>query len=666
MWRDDRWACVVRRWLVSAVCALVGSLGQAQAPGAPVVSFLEPQDGTVIPADAETVTIRFRLVSPDGVNLMRYQPFVNGHPGNDPIPIDPPAPQVELTMVWRGVRQFPDAIYTITVRAVDAKGREGSGTLTLVKGRGERPAQVEILQPRSGELVRGKVMIFVRARDEKGLQGLVVRAREQATARDQSIYTGTLHGQQVEVQVAWDTTSTHPQTGEPLFPDGVYLLQAWVLNEDKHRIFSNEVLVVVQNRVAQPVLSQVAPAPPPRGGATLGTGLAVLTGAHRLMVPSVPIAPLCVLLTPYPTRFDSGAPTVAVPSATRWPLRFVDASVTPSSVPVRSPSALSSTEVAQPQRATPSVTARSPLQFPTPQEEPFALSRQVGFSTAPLNAVPKVANALAISRSVPTFSSSPTVATTLPKQLTPEQTAVPVLPAPVVAFNEQQRTLQPVVASSVVGRAVLPTQREAGIAAQAPEPERILPHPMPPRVALPQRSASNSTSVQPALQPLHGFRYTVIAGDTLKDLAERFGVDVHALASANELPVDAPLRIGQRLWVPARPVKVWVDGRLVQSPLPAFIRNDTVVGPLRAVVEASGGSVDWDNTRKQAIAVLGPRRIAATIGHAALQVNGEAVPLSIAPFLLGNRTFLPLRPLGQAMGKTVEWWRGTLRLNATK
>jgi hypothetical protein len=86
---------------------------------------------------------------------MRYQPFVNGHPGNDPIPIEPPSPEVELALVWQGVRQFPDGVYTITIRVVDAKGREGSGSLRLIKGQVPRPAKVDIVSPTSGALVRG-------------------------------------------------------------------------------------------------------------------------------------------------------------------------------------------------------------------------------------------------------------------------------------------------------------------------------------------------------------------------------------------------------------------------------------------------------------------------------------------------------------------------------
>jgi LysM repeat protein len=586
MWRDGSQR---RRfwWLVGVLGILALGNGWGQDQAIPKVTFVEPQEDAVIPADAETVTIRFRLTSPDGTNLMRYQPFVNGHPGNDPIPIDPPSPEVELALVWRGVRQFPDGVYTITIRVVDAKGREGGGSLRLIKGQVPRPAKVDIVSPTSGALVRGTVIVLIRARDDKGLRGLVLRAKEQATSRDQSIYTGTLRGQEVEVQVLWDTTVTHPNTGEPFFPDGAYLLQAWVVNEQGQRTFSNEVLVIVQNKVAQPVLSQATPAPPPRGDATLTTATTMAT--TTLALPTVAMTPLIAMLNPLPTP-----------------------------------------------------TSRLQPQSSSPQRAPLASG-----VSAPLSAQPRP------TMGVQTFRTD----LALPKA-TGQVGALPVLPKP-----EGMKASLPEPPRFVLltaRRMAMASPSGSSVAASLPEPERVLPLPELPHPAAPTPARQQVRS--PKLQPLHGFRYTAIAGDTLQNLAERFGVEPEVLAAANGLSVRAPLRVGQQIWVPAPSVKVWVDDRLVNSETPAFLRDGMVIGPFRAIVEASGGVVDWDNTHKQAIATLGSLRLLATIGKKELVVNGERFVLPIAPFLLGNRTFLPLRSLGQALGKSVEWQEGTLRL----
>jgi hypothetical protein len=625
---------------VLGILALGNGWGQDQA--IPKVTFLEPQEDAVIPADAETVTIRFRLTSPDGTNLMRYQPFVNGHPGNDPIPIEPPSPEVELALIWRGVRQFPDGVYTITIRVVDAKGREGSGSLRLIKGQVSRPAKVDIVSPTSGALVRGTVIVFIRARDDKGLRGLVLRAKEQATSRDQSIYTGTLRGQEVEVQVRWDTTVTHPNTGEPLFPDGVYLLQAWVVNEQGQRTFSNEVLVIVQNKVAQPVLSQATPAPPPRGGATLTTATTMAT--TTLALPTVAMTPLIAMLNPLPTPTSRLQPQWTSPSGTRPSPRLAETMPRPLGVmPMPSaPSTLPSPQTAQGLELSRSVSPVPQSPLPLPQRAPLASG-----VSAPLSAQPRP------TMGVQTFRTD----LALPKA-TGQVGALPVLPKP-----EGMKASLPEPPRFVLltaRRMAMASPSGSSVAASLPEPERVLPLPELPHPAAPTPARQQVRS--PKLQPLHGFRYTAIAGDTLQNLAERFGVEPEVLAAANGLSVRAPLRVGQQIWVPAPSVKVWVDEHLVKSETPAFLRDGMVIGPFRAIVEASGGVVDWDNTHKQAIATLGSLRLLATIGRKELTVNGERLVLPIAPFLLGNRTFLPLRSLGQALGKSVEWQEGTLRL----
>ena len=641
MWRDGSQR---RRfwWLVGVLGILALGNGWGQDQAIPKVTFLEPQEDAVIPADAETVTIRFRLTSPDGTNLMRYQPFVNGHPGNDPIPIEPPSPEVELALVWRGVRQFPDGVYTITIRVVDAKGREGSGSLRLIKGQVSRPAKVDIVSPTSGALVRGTVIVFIRARDDKGLRGLVLRAKEQATSRDQSIYTGTLRGQEVEVQVRWDTTVTHPNTGEPLFPDGVYLLQAWVVNEQGQRTFSNEVLVIVQNKVAQPVLSQATPAPPPRGGATLTTATTMAT--TTLALPTVAMTPLIAMLNPLPTPTSRLQPQWTSPSGTRPSPQLAETMPHPLGVmPVPSaPSTLPSPQTAQGLELSRSVSPVPQSPSSPPQRAPLASG-----VSAPLSAQPRP------TMGVQTFRTD----LALPKA-TGQVGALPVLPKP-----EGMKASLPEPPRFVLltaRRMAMASPSGSSVAASLPEPERVLPLPELPHPAAPTPARQQVRS--PKLQPLHGFRYTAIAGDTLQNLAERFGVEPEVLAAANGLSVRAPLRVGQQIWVPAPSVKVWVDDRLVKSETPAFLRDGMVIGPFRAIVEASGGVVDWDNTHKQAIATLGSLRLLATIGRKELTVNGERLVLPIAPFLLGDRTFLPLRSLGQALGKSVEWQEGTLRL----
>jgi len=674
MWRVSRWAlCAFRAsWgLVGALVALMVAFGWAQTTdGAPMVVFLEPSDGATIPSDVDSIQIRFRLISPDNTNLMRYQPFVNGLPGNEPIPIDPPSPQVELTILWRGVKQFPDGAHIISIKVVDAKGREGMGSLTLYKGRDSTKPTAEILHPKSGDTLRGQVPILVRVSDDRGVRGITVSATQRETSKTQTIYMAVgNYGRFMEVRVIWDTTMKHPETKEDLFPDGIYLLQARVRDQEGNEGVSNEVLVIVQNKVAQPLISQVAPGQTARGGATPPVSL---TETPQTTQPSLPLTVPTGEGKPSPIEGSKVTPTqapaqVAIAAPAPQPRPAV-AVPTPESAGQRVAIelGLQKPEISLPQVAMATITPqpRLTIALPTPEGAGQKVVTEPGLQRRDLPS-PQVAGA------VPT-SSRPSLSVGYGESKVAASYAAPqpqlqVAATPQVASVERRPVNVPAGQIQLASAWLPPAPRTLQKSPELSEMPKVAAPTLVPRLPAPEtRPVVKKPLRQTVVEPAHSFRYTVIAGDTLYSLAERFGISVKELAEANGLPENAPLRIGQRLIIPARPVTVLVDGKPAECEVPAFVRNGISVGSFRAVVEASGGIVGWDNERKRATATLGTLNLIATVGKSTLEVNGEQVPLSIAPFLLRNRTFLPLRELGTALGKEVRWEKGTLLMETPK
>jgi LysM repeat protein len=674
MWRVSRWAlCAFRAsWgLVGALVALTVAFGWAQTTdGAPMVVFLEPSDGATIPSDVDSIQIRFRLISPDNTNLMRYQPFVNGLPGNEPIPIDPPSPQVELTILWRGVKQFPDGAHIISIKVVDAKGREGMGSLTLYKGRDSTKPTAEILHPKSGDTLRGQVPILVRVSDDRGVRGITVSATQRETSKTQTIYMAVgNYGRFMEVRVIWDTTMKHPETKEDLFPDGIYLLQARVRDQEGNEGVSSEVLVIVQNKVAQPLISQVAPGQTARGGATPPVSL---TETPQTTQPSLPLTVPTGEGKPSPIEGSKVTPTqvpaqVAIAAPAPQPRPAV-AVPTPESAGQRVAIelGLQKPEISLPQFAMATITPqpRLTIALPTPEGVGQKVVTEPSLQRTDLPS-PQVAGA------VPT-SSRPSLSVGYGESKVAASYAAPqpqlqVAATPQVASVERRPVNVPAGQIQLASAWLPPAPRTLQKSPELSEMPKVAAPTLVPRLPAPEtRPVVKKPLRQTVVEPAHSFRYTVIAGDTLYSLAERFGISVKELAAANGLPENAPLRIGQRLIIPARPVTVLVDGKPAECEVPAFVRNGISVGSFRAVVEASGGIVGWDNERKRATATLGTLNLIATIGKSTLEVNGEQVPLSIAPFLLRNRTFLPLRELGTALGKEVRWEKGTLLMETPK
>ncbi len=646
MRRVCRWSvCAfgLRWWLIGALTAMaVVSVWAQSNEGMPMVVFLEPKEGSTIPSDLDSLQIRFRLISPDNTNLMRYQPFVNGLPGNDPIPIDPPSPQVELTILWSGLKHFPDGVHIITIKVVDAKGREGMGSLTLYKGRDSTKPTAEILHPKSGDTLRGQVPILLRVSDDRGVSGIVVNATQRETSKVQTIYMAVgNYGRFAEVRVLWDTTGKHPETKEDLFPDGIYLLQAKVRDQEGNEGVSNEVLVIVQNKVAQPLISQISPGQTTRGGAAAPVLLTETSPSPETQTPQAPtvsqptIAPRLLI----PAGESKPAATEGVsPSPTRQPqMQIAMSTLTPQP---RLTVALPAGETAG-QRVVSEPTLETPV-LPSPQVVGAVATTER----------PSLRAAQGESRFASTHA---------PFQPAPPSVAM----SPQIASLERTPMSPPAGQTQLVVAWLPPSPRTLQRAPEIPETPKVTAPSSTPRLPAPEGLVRGETTRRTlqrkvSLQPAHSFRYTVIAGDTLYSLAERFGISVQELAAANGLPENAPLRIGQRLIIPARPVTVLVDGKPAECEVPAFIRNGVTVGSFRAVVEARGGVVGWDSERKRATATLGSISLVATIGRKFLEVNGEQIPLSIAPFLLRNRTFLPLRELGTALGKEVRWDKGTL------
>lgn len=90
---------------------------------------------------------------------------------------------------------------------------------------------------------------------------------------------------------------------------------------------------------------------------------------------------------------------------------------------------------------------------------------------------------------------------------------------------------------------------------------------------------------------------------------------------------------------------------------PAYINEGGyAMLPLRAVSEALGATVNW-NEESQSISILsGSRIISMKIGEKTMYVNGTPIPMNTAPEISNSRTFIPVRDMANAFGiKNVEW-----------
>ena len=83
--------------------------------------------------------------------------------------------------------------------------------------------------------------------------------------------------------------------------------------------------------------------------------------------------------------------------------------------------------------------------------------------------------------------------------------------------------------------------------------------------------------------------------------------------------------------------------------------EETVIGPVRCVIEGLGGTIDWDSNLNSARATLNGISITMPIGSDYATVNGAQVQMTTPAIVTGGRTMVPVRFVAETLGYDVNW-----------
>lgn len=96
------------------------------------------------------------------------------------------------------------------------------------------------------------------------------------------------------------------------------------------------------------------------------------------------------------------------------------------------------------------------------------------------------------------------------------------------------------------------------------------------------------------------------------------------------------------------------------------ITNGRVMLPIRNIVEAIGGTVEWnENTEEITITRAGDTLI-LTIGSSTAYKNKKPITLDVAPYIKDERTYLPVRFVTEQLGQKVSWAQNQLIVSITE
>ena len=102
-------------------------------------------------------------------------------------------------------------------------------------------------------------------------------------------------------------------------------------------------------------------------------------------------------------------------------------------------------------------------------------------------------------------------------------------------------------------------------------------------------------------------------------------------------------------------IKVYLNGEKVTFDQFPIIINDRTLVPMRAIFEAFGAIVEWDDENAKVISTKDDTTIEMTIGNSIMYKNGETISLDAALMLAGSRTLVPVRAVAESFECTVEW-----------
>ncbi|HOS68995.1 MAG TPA: copper amine oxidase N-terminal domain-containing protein, partial [Bacillota bacterium] len=91
---------------------------------------------------------------------------------------------------------------------------------------------------------------------------------------------------------------------------------------------------------------------------------------------------------------------------------------------------------------------------------------------------------------------------------------------------------------------------------------------------------------------------------------------------------------------------------------PEVIAGRTMV-PIRAVVEAIGGTVEWDGATKKITLTARGNTVEMWLGKTDIKINGESKKMDIAPVSKNDRTFVPVRFAAENLNCKVDWINST-------
>lgn len=97
------------------------------------------------------------------------------------------------------------------------------------------------------------------------------------------------------------------------------------------------------------------------------------------------------------------------------------------------------------------------------------------------------------------------------------------------------------------------------------------------------------------------------------------------------------------------------DGEKINFDVPPQTVNNRTMVPIRAIFEAMGATVDWDDSTQTATCVKENTTVKMTLNSTTEYINGVPHSMDVSPVIINGRTLAPARYVAEAFGYNVSW-----------
>lgn len=111
--------------------------------------------------------------------------------------------------------------------------------------------------------------------------------------------------------------------------------------------------------------------------------------------------------------------------------------------------------------------------------------------------------------------------------------------------------------------------------------------------------------------------------------------------------------LGSAAIAAAAPLTVSVNDRPL--PVAALVERGRALVPMRSIFAALGAGVVYDSASHRVTAHRGSDSVVVVLGSTTAHLNGFPIALDVAPHIAGDRVYVPLRFVAQALGARVSY-----------